>query len=75
MIKASDVQLTDEDAWGDFLVPIATAALNPPEPEASAEFPVNVPRAGAYFISARWRCPSGLPEGFALDQPSGRMPR
>lgn len=66
MIHAAEVQLSDAGAGGDFLVPIITAGFNLPESEASAEIGVRVPREGKYCVWARVRCPTGLPEGFAI---------
>jgi len=71
MVKGSDVNLVEEGALGDFLVPTVTANADQPGGASFAEFRVEIPRAGTYYLWARLRYPSGLPESFAVTVSAG----
>ena len=64
MIRATSVNLHDDVALGDFLVPIIVIENPDDTMTSSATFTVDVPRAGNYRLWARMRCPSGNAESF-----------
>ncbi|HWI58020.1 MAG TPA: hypothetical protein VNZ22_12400 [Bacillota bacterium] len=66
MVKASEVGLAETDAPGDCLIPAVTATPGKPAPDSWAEFTVEVPQSGTYYLWARLRCPNGRPESFLV---------
>ena len=66
MASGSELHLCEDGALGDFLVP--TVAANPAQPgDASfAEFHLDIPQGGTYYLWARLRYPSGRAESFAV---------
>lgn len=64
MAKASEKGVKDDGTFGDFIVPTA-----PPGSELKewfAEYAVDVPKAGTYFVWGRFQYPSGAGESFAF---------
>ncbi|HPA20459.1 MAG TPA: hypothetical protein PLU30_22095 [Verrucomicrobiae bacterium] len=75
MLRASEVQIADPGALGDCLVPIIAANAEQSGESSYAEFDVQIPRAGTYFLWARLRYPTGQPESFAVRPPDGTAPK
>jgi len=71
MIRASEVEISDPGTLGDCLVPIIAANEQQSGEASYADFDIQIPRAGTYFLWARLRYPTGQPESFAVRPPSG----
>ena len=72
MVRASEVGLAEPDALGEFLLPAVTATADKPAPDSWADFTVEVPRDGVYYLWGRLRYPTGAPESFLIT-PAGLM--
>ncbi len=61
----------EPEALGEFLLPMVTANEEQPAPDCWVDFTVAIPQGGAYYLWARLRTPTGLPESFCLVSSNG----
>ncbi len=66
MIRSSDVNLAEEGALGEFLVPTVAGEDASPVARSWAEFEAEVPAAGTYRLWGRLRFPGGPAESFVV---------
>jgi hypothetical protein len=74
MARGSELRLAEDGALGDFLVPTVTAGPTQPGDASFAQFHLDIPQAGTYYLWARLRCPSGRPEAFAASASTAKSP-
>lgn len=60
MVYGSRVSLAETDALGDFILPSVTAMDGLPALDSWAEFAVQIPSGGAYYMWGRVRSPTGV---------------